>query len=352
MKLFYYKVPEGNFGDDLNAWLWEELAPGIWDDTSEVAVSGIGTILGDQMPPSPRWIVMGSGAGYTSASQDFTADQFNILCVRGPLTAMALGLPLEKAVTDSAMLIALLPQYRPLEEDKRSGTVFMPHHTKIRHFHRWKAACEEAGIGFLDPTADSKQLLERIRSAKLVLADAMHAAITADAMRVPWLPIIISQHTNSFKWLDWTLSMNLRYEPVRLATSSLAEELQFKVSTALGYGNTFSDLSVAGARKYFIRLEPPAQNQSKGGLKATLKKSAGALKTLSHIGFVRRFYEKLDGRHFAQTVDSLRRAALMKPMLSDDVTFQRRKNQMAQHLEALKALGKSGNTAYTRKVIN
>lgn len=36
----------------------------------------------------------------------------------------------------------------------------------------------------------------------MVLADAMHAAIIADAMRVPWLPLITSPQINTFKWLD------------------------------------------------------------------------------------------------------------------------------------------------------
>ena len=29
MKLCYYHDNEGNFGDDLNAWLWSKLLPGV-----------------------------------------------------------------------------------------------------------------------------------------------------------------------------------------------------------------------------------------------------------------------------------------------------------------------------------
>ena len=32
MKLHYFRSPHGNFGDDLNAWLWPELMPDVWDD--------------------------------------------------------------------------------------------------------------------------------------------------------------------------------------------------------------------------------------------------------------------------------------------------------------------------------
>jgi len=46
-----------------------------------------------------------------------------------------------------------------------------------------------AGVTFLDPFEDSEKMVQRIRRAKLVIADAMHAAIVADALRVrgfPW----------------------------------------------------------------------------------------------------------------------------------------------------------------------
>jgi succinoglycan biosynthesis protein ExoV len=32
MKLFYFKDPAGNFGDDLNLWLWPKVLPGILDE--------------------------------------------------------------------------------------------------------------------------------------------------------------------------------------------------------------------------------------------------------------------------------------------------------------------------------
>ena len=37
MKLYYYKAPLGNFGDDLNPWLWPRLLPDIFDDDGRVS---------------------------------------------------------------------------------------------------------------------------------------------------------------------------------------------------------------------------------------------------------------------------------------------------------------------------
>ena len=84
----------------------------------------------------------------------------------------------------------------------------------------------------LDPLADSEETVQRIRKAKLVIADAMHAAIVADALRVPWIPVAISPQSNSFKWLDWALSLNLPYNPTTLPASTLLESVR---NNSLGF---------------------------------------------------------------------------------------------------------------------
>ena len=64
MKLFYYKDPGGNFGDDLNAWLWPRLIPELLDDRDDTLFVGIGSILDRRIPQEPRKIVFGTGVGY------------------------------------------------------------------------------------------------------------------------------------------------------------------------------------------------------------------------------------------------------------------------------------------------
>ena len=93
MRLYYYKDPHGNFGDDLNEWLWERLLPGRLDPTSDTWLCAIGTLIGPAMPPAARrWIVFSSGAGYGPPPADFRGSRWRIACVRGPLTARVLGL--------------------------------------------------------------------------------------------------------------------------------------------------------------------------------------------------------------------------------------------------------------------
>jgi succinoglycan biosynthesis protein ExoV len=51
----------------------------------------------------------------------------------------------------------------------------------------------------------------------------MHAAILADAFRVPWVAVTTSRVINSFKWEDWATSLQVAYRPRRVPISSRAE---------------------------------------------------------------------------------------------------------------------------------
>src|SRR6266545_5861186 len=127
MKLYFYQDSAGNFGDDLNAWLWPRLIPDLLGSDDGVLLVGIGTLLNNRVPAASMKLVFGSGAGYGAKPR--IDGSWKILCVRGPLTADALGLPPELAVTDSA---ALVNRLAPVVA-KRHAVSFMPHHaSKIR----------------------------------------------------------------------------------------------------------------------------------------------------------------------------------------------------------------------------
>ena len=63
MKLHYFKAPNGNFGDDLNPWIWNRLAPDLLDGDPATLFVGIGTLLNDQLPSARHTVVFGTGAG-------------------------------------------------------------------------------------------------------------------------------------------------------------------------------------------------------------------------------------------------------------------------------------------------
>lgn len=210
MKLWYYRDPAGNFGDDLNPWLWSRLLPGFFDGRPDALFLGIGTIIRAGLPAAARKVVLGSGMGYGEPPVLDATWEFH--CVRGPLTAERLGLPASLAATDAAALVSTV--YTPGRAARR-GVSFMPHHVSATLFD-WRPLCRRLGIRYIDPTAAVEPTLAALASSSLVIADAMHGAILADTLRVPWVPVTIYGHANPFKWNDWCASLGLAYEPVRL----------------------------------------------------------------------------------------------------------------------------------------
>jgi succinoglycan biosynthesis protein ExoV len=210
--LHYFRSEPPNFGDELNALIWPGLLPELAQSRVDGVLVGIGTILDSKIPQAPNVFVFGSGAGLAPLPTGFGNGTCEIAAVRGPLTAMLAGLPPDLAVTDPALLLrAMYPQL--LGQRNRAGaaeTLFVPHYTTARD-PAWRRACARAGIRYVDPTADCLTILKRIASARLVIAEAMHAAIVADAFRVPWVPVASTPYFSTFKWVDWTLSLQVPF---------------------------------------------------------------------------------------------------------------------------------------------
>lgn len=206
LKLYYFKDEHGNFGDDLNPWLWQNLFPDFFDQADEDLFIGVGTLLNHRIPPAPSICVFGSGHGYGSLPK-ITSD-WTFYCVRGPLTASALGLNNELAITDPA---SLAPQFCIPEEKKTHAISFMPH-CDSAHNGDWAQVCQLADIHFIDPRNHFIEVFSAIGQSELLVTEAMHGAILADSFRVPWIPIKAYNHISDFKWRDWLQSVRVNAE--------------------------------------------------------------------------------------------------------------------------------------------
>jgi succinoglycan biosynthesis protein ExoV len=220
MKLTYYAGDPPNFGDEINATMWQHLLPpGLLDDSEDELFLGIGSILWDYLPKAPRKIVAGSGFGGYTAAPDVHDGRWDILWVRGPETARVLGIDPGLAITDAAVLLRATPLP---PAPKRSGIAFMPHVESIPR-GAWAEVCAQAGVTFLDPRAPVDQLIAGIRGATMLVTEAMHGAIVADALRTPWVPVLPFHHINRAKWNDWAASLDLSLNNAVLAPSTLRE---------------------------------------------------------------------------------------------------------------------------------
>ncbi|MCS4274562.1 MULTISPECIES: polysaccharide pyruvyl transferase family protein [Raoultella] len=335
MKLYYYKDVVGNFGDDLNSWLWDTLLPDFFDEDDSVRMSGIGTIINTAMPKAGKWIVFSSGVGYGNPPANFGDDSWDILSVRGPLSAKVLGLPQDKYITDGAALLNTLEEFKPLSEGERSGVIFIPHHHALLTGN-WQYVCELAGVEFVNPQWDAKLVINKIRGAKMVLADAMHAAIIADAMRVPWLPLITSPQINTFKWLDWTQTIKESYSPIVLGNSSLRESLR---SRGLGfYGENYhiKDLTLDSAltdfynkRKYKSKVWWPKYNK-------IAKKVVSTIPDKIALSLGENTRNKLDLKYIEAAVKTLESCKAGQPFLSNDDIFYENVSKLMSCVDKVK----------------
>lgn len=218
MIYYFYRGEEKNFGDELNHYLLPKILPNFFDGSDDDLFLGIGSILFDSHPKEPRKIVLGSGyGGYTS--KPVLDDKWHIFGVRGPRTAAALGLDKSLVIAD---LAAMLFRDRPRYPVKRHKVSFMPHFQSLARGN-WQAAAAEAGVNFIDPRAAVDDVLDNIAASELVLAEAMHGAIVADALRVPWTALLPLDPAHRFKWHDWAEALDVTLSPQAIASSSLFE---------------------------------------------------------------------------------------------------------------------------------
>ncbi|RWX79320.1 polysaccharide pyruvyl transferase family protein [Neorhizobium lilium] len=222
---YHWESHHGNFGDDLNLWLWDFLLPGFRDVHPETVLVGVGTVLNPVLLPTDRKkLVIGSGYGYGEAPNITTPD-WDVRCVRGPLTAAKLGLPAGKGITDPAVMIADMPEFQNLSKIHKK--TFIPH-WESAEFGMWPAVCEPVGLTYLDPRGEAKAVIRHIAQSEFIVAESMHGAILADAFRVPWVAVTTSRAINNFKWSDWASSVRARYEPRYVPVSTRAEAVAKK----------------------------------------------------------------------------------------------------------------------------
>lgn len=214
MLIWRYRPAGGitNFGDELNTWLWPKLLPAKFTDIPGTFFA-IGTVLGGPLPPGPK-VIFGSGLGYSAPQLPLT--DARVYFVRGPKTAAKLGGA--QWITDPGVLIHMFAKPRA-EAPFRVPCAFMP---------RWDSmspelveGCRKAGVEIVDPRLPVEVVIDAIRHTDLLLTEALHGAVVADVLRVPWISIY-AQRGHEAKWYDWCGSLGMVWNPIDAATFSLS----------------------------------------------------------------------------------------------------------------------------------
>ncbi len=242
----------------------------------------------DFLPSESHKIVFGAGyGGYTTVPA--IDDRWRFYFVRGRLTAAALGLDADLGIGDAAILVRSCVS-RPARKAHRIS--FMPHWESAVD-GEWAKATAAAGLHYIDPCDTVENVLMQIQESEVLVAEAMHGAIVADALRVPWISVRPIQPPNRAKWHDWASALDV---PLRWARVSPSNALELA-------------MSLTGRRKrYAARIRARGQR-----LRAV---APGAFKELA--------------------ARSLARAASQEPSLSSDAAIDRAHTRMLEALDRLK----------------
>lgn len=195
-----------NFGDSLNINLFRDyfglcVSESINHEEDPTCVFGIGTILGQISTPVDARRVFVFTSGLRRGLGVLDEEKYDWIAVRGSLTARAFSLA-DVTLGDGAYLI---PELFPEPVEKRYPFSFVPHIHTLRPSQvvDWQGICRDAKVHFIDPSFPVGVVIDEIKASEVVLAEAMHGAVVADAFRVPWIPVEMCVGFDRWKWRDF-----------------------------------------------------------------------------------------------------------------------------------------------------
>ncbi|MEF0940956.1 polysaccharide pyruvyl transferase family protein [Rhizobium sp. BR 362] len=310
MKPFHWESTHGNFGDDLNLWLWDFLLPGLRDVHRETLLVGVGTVLNTLiLPLDGHKLVIGSGFGYGSLPEMGDKTKWDIRSVRGPLTAEKVGLPQDMGIIDPAVMVTEMPEFKNLPKTNRR--TFVPHWESAAA-GLWPEICKTVGLSCLDPRGEAKAVIREIATSELIVAESMHGAILADAFRVPWIAVSTSRAINSFKWNDWARSLGVTYAPKQIPVSTRAE--------AIAKGAKFWGVGFERDEQAVEELEKDGH----GGAAVLVDPQQTRLRTMAKQALA------------VPSALALWQASKAKPQLSADAALANRKQRLFEVIEGVR----------------
>lgn len=213
MQIHYYNIlpPSGpNYGDELNRYVWNKTLTQEFSDVYPMGrFYGIGSVLRRGMRPAPQHVVFGAGLCYDGTPTLRDGETWDWRFVRGPQSGSKLGV---RHITDPGILMALWHK----KQDVKYPVSIMPRHTT--EFDPKQLA--EQGYHLIRPQNSVESVTEEIAQSGLLITEALHGAVVANALRVPFVSIR-TDPVHDFKWHDWCQSLDMVWNPIDMDTFTL-----------------------------------------------------------------------------------------------------------------------------------
>ena len=206
-----------NFGDFLTDYFLSKMFTPDETKESKATVHLVGSVLSDWQvtedkrlfPTDVARVFWGVGAREESSLEQILSDLSNfVLSVRGPATALQLGVPDGLVYGDPALLLPLV--FNPHPTGTRIKNLLIPHFLDTRSdaFLLEITGADEVLRPNIPPNlAAIERFLSRLCSAERVLCGALHGAIVAEAYGVEYLYWDSGKIDVPFKWEDFSQSV-------------------------------------------------------------------------------------------------------------------------------------------------
>lgn len=189
---YYIKWGGNNFGDNLNDIIFEHLGSKnclLYKKNLQIPDNcylGLGSIIGKRI--NRPVTVLGSGMG-----NGLPKSKLNFGFVRGKITCETLGIDYSYALGDTAYFLKDYMQNiaSPIKKFKFG---IIPHH---------KTHMQDETMNIISPELPVNEFIKKVSECEYVLCEAMHGAICADILRVPFAPVKIGNNFYETKWRDW-----------------------------------------------------------------------------------------------------------------------------------------------------
>lgn len=198
---YYIRWPGNNFGDNLNDIIFPSL--GVNNSLlykkhlviTDNCYLGLGSILGSRI--NKPLTIIGSGIGGGNLPSTFT---FQDGFVRGKLTCKVLNISESYALGDTAYFLKTYMQ-NLASATKKYKYGIIPH---------WKTKFSKNNENIISPDLPVDDFIRRVSECEFILSEAMHGAICADILRVPFAPVKIGNNFNERKWNDWASVLDIQ----------------------------------------------------------------------------------------------------------------------------------------------